>query len=59
MDKRYILSAGIAVPDSWSALMGSMESRPITESIGIMKTILLRREGNSILLAGTSCFVKE
>lgn len=55
----YILSAGMAVPASWSDLTGSMRSSAATRTKGTVRTTLLRRQGASISGTGASPFIKR
>lgn len=48
------LSAGMAVPASWSDLAGSMRSSAATKTKGTVRTGLLRRQGTSIVGTGAS-----
>lgn len=55
----YILSAGMAVPASWSDLAGSMRSSAATKTKGTVRTSLLRRQGTSIVGTGASLFIRR
>lgn len=55
----YVLSAGMAVPTSWSDLTGSTSSSATTKTKGTVSTALLRRQGDSILGMGDCLFIKR
>lgn len=54
---RYLLSAGMTLPDSWLAPTSLTLSRPTTEMNGIATRITLQTDGNAITLINNSSFL--
>lgn len=55
--RRYLLSAGMTLPESWLAPTSLPLSRPSTEMSGIATHITPRTDGNAIALVNNSSFL--